>query len=71
MRQERFEDERVQRPRRLFHGTRFPGLFLNPGGGDLVVLVEAEETGFTSTLDQLIGFGDEFVWTRGVGVVGQ
>jgi len=61
MRQKRLEDERVQRPGGLFHSDGFPGFFLDPGRGDLVVLVEAEETGFASTLDQLIGLGHELV----------
>jgi hypothetical protein len=61
MREERLEDERVECSRDLFNLTRLSGTLLDPFSGDLVVLVDAEETGLSSTLDQLIGLGDELV----------
>jgi hypothetical protein len=62
--QERLEDERVQGSRGLFDRARLARLFLDPVARDLVVLVEAEETGLASTLDELVGLGDELVCER-------
>ena len=59
--QERLEDERVERSRHLFDLARLAGTLLDPFSGDLVVLVDAQETGLSSSLDQLIGLGDELV----------
>lgn len=64
MGQERLEDERVQGSRGLFDRARLARLFLDPVARDLVVLVEAEETGLASTLDELVGLGDELVCER-------
>lgn len=61
MGQERLDDERVQGTRDLFDLTRLAGKVLDPFTRDLVVLVEAEETGLSSSLDELIGLGDELV----------
>lgn len=61
MRQEGLEDERVECSRDLFNLARLSGTFLDPFSGDLVVLVDAKKTGLSSSLDQLIGLGDELV----------
>lgn len=61
MGQEWFEDEGVQGTGNLFHLTRLAGKVLDPFARDLVVLVEAKETGLSSSLDELIGLGDKLV----------
>jgi hypothetical protein len=63
--QERLEDERVQGSRGLFDRARLARLFLDPVARDLVILVETEETGLASTLDELVGLGDELVCEGG------
>jgi hypothetical protein len=61
MGQERLDDERVQGTGDLFDLTRLAGEVLDPFARDLVVLVKAEETGLSSSLDELIGLCDELV----------
>lgn len=61
MGQEWFEDEGVQGTGDLFDLTRLAGEVLDPFARNLVVLVEAEETSLSSSLDELIGLGDELV----------
>ena len=61
VRQKGLDDERVEGSRGLFDRDGFASAFLYPIARDLVVLVEAEETGLASTLDELVGLGDELV----------
>jgi hypothetical protein len=56
---ERLDDESVEGTGGLLNGDRLAGTLLDPGASGLPGLVEAEEAGLSTTLDQLVGLADE------------
>ena len=67
MRGERLDDEGVEGTRGLLDSHGLASTFLDPSSGGLPLLVEAEETGLSSSLDELIGLTDELVGEDPVG----
>lgn len=61
MRKERLEDKGVESTSSLLNCAWLASTLLDPFARDIVVLVEAEETSFTSALDELVGLGDKLV----------
>lgn len=61
MRRERFNDERVQSSGGLLNSDGLSSLPFNPSSSLFPTLVETQETGLSSSFDQLIWLSDEFV----------
>ena len=61
MRRERLDDESVEGSGRLLDGDRLTGSLLDPSASLLPALVQAKESGLSTSLDELVGLADELL----------